>query len=107
MQKRDKIMSLLCYLGLFWLIPFIMARDEARVKFHITQGFNLMCIGIIVSVVKRLLVFAIPIGLVQGVIGFVFTVIVVLMLALMVIGIINVINENEKPLPVIGFIRIL
>ena len=107
MQKRDRIMNILCYLGFLWLIPYFKARNRENVRFHVSQGLTLLVIEVIVAVLKKVLIALIPIGLLQGILGFVFTIAEALLIVLMVVGILNVVNEREKPLPVIGYIKLL
>ncbi|MEI8061673.1 MAG: hypothetical protein WCG97_00045 [bacterium] len=85
-------MGILAYLGVLIIIPYVMARTNPFVKFHIKQGALLVIGEIILWVAMRLFW-----GL--------FTLISLLELVifvLAVIGILNVIQKKEKELPLIG-----
>lgn len=108
--KDNKSISVLCYLGIFLLIPFLTRKNSYFVRFHVNQGLLILFLSVCLNVVQR------AIGIIFGLMGlefilvflnFVFAVLSILCLTLMVIGIINVVNGKAKELPLIGSIRIL
>ena len=44
----NKLMAILCYLGILWLIPFLAAKESPFVKYHLNQGLLVLILGIIV-----------------------------------------------------------
>ena len=84
----NKLMAILCYLGILWLIPFLAAKESPFVKYHLTQGLLVLILGIIVAIISWIPV----VGWLCGVVVF----------ALAVIGIVNVVNGKAQELPVIG-----
>ena len=79
-----KVTSILAYISLlFWLIAFL-AGDKEGAKFHLNQGLVLGIAGLICGWILS---------------------IVVLVFAIM--GIVSAAKDEEKPLPLIGGIKIL
>lgn len=94
--SSNKVMGILCYLGILVVIPYLVCKDSKFVKFHMNQGLILLVAGIICSVASFIPV----LGLFAGVIE-------LGIFVLMIIGILNVVNGQAKELPVIGKFSIL
>ncbi len=95
--NNNKIMAVLCYLGILWLVPMLTdAKNDPFVKYHINQGI-IFTIFYIVAWIASLILGLIPI--LGGILSWVIWIAVAV---LFVIGILNAINMEEKPLPVIG-----
>lgn len=43
---EDRILLVLCYLGLLALVPYLVARDAPLVRFHARQGLALGLLGV-------------------------------------------------------------
>ena len=91
--NNNKLMGILCYLGILWLIPFLTAKESPFVKYHLNQGLLVLILGILVAVISWIPV----IGWLCGVIVF----------ALAIIGIVNVVNGKAQELPIIGKFKLL
>jgi uncharacterized membrane protein len=90
--NTNTVMGILAYLGILVIIPFIVAKDDPFVKFHIKQGLVLFCIEIIMWLVASMLWMFWPLyGLVN---------LAVFILA--IIGIINVVQHKQSQLPIVG-----
>ena len=91
-MQNQKLMGVLAYLGPLVIISFIVEKKDPFVKFHIKQGIVLLVIEIALWVAMNIFWPLMPIfGLLQlGV------------LILVIIGIINVTQNKEKNLPVVG-----
>jgi uncharacterized membrane protein len=97
MKENNKWICVLAYIIFF--IPIIIDSKNEEYKFHANQGFNLLLLSIIISLVGILLPFIgwfiiLPLG---GLFCFI----------LAVIGVINAINEKMKELPLIGKYRLI
>ena len=105
--NSNKVMGILAYIGILFLVPMLAAKDSQYAKFHANQGLVLFILNIAASVVSFIL------GLVFGLIklGFLATLISgVLSLgcfALMIIGIINACSGEPKKLPIIGGLQLI
>lgn len=90
-----RMYALLSYLGPLILVPFLNAKDDPFVKFHLKQGL-LIAIGWVV--LTFLMYFPMVI--------FTFYLIIQLgalfLMVLSVIGIMNVLNGDRKGLPLVG-----
>ena len=91
-KEDNKLMAVLCYLGILVLIPYFTNKDSKWVKHHSIQGLNLLIVELI--------------GFVIGIIPFIgaiaSTVIGIFTIVVSIIGIINVLNCEEKELPLMN-----
>ncbi len=96
-QNTNKWICVLAYLIFF--IPLIVDGNNPDYKFHANQGLNLFLLAIIVNVV----------GVLVPLIGWFIILPVggIACLVLWIIGSLNAINEQNKPLPLIGSIELL
>lgn len=95
--EDNKLIAILCYFGLLFLIPYLTKPDSPFVKFHSNQGLVLFLFGLVVGAASEIPILGWLIGLVCGLFTFV----------LFILGIVNVCNGETKELPLIGSIRIL
>ena len=106
-SRNEKLLSAIAYLGILVVVPFFMERKTQFVRYHLGQGVTLFAAEILYGIIYQLLVvmvLMVPWRLylivrIAGYVAFVFPV-------LALIGIINVLNGQEKELPVIGKIRL-
>lgn len=90
--RKNTLMAILAYVGLFIIIPYLVAKDDDFVKFHIKQGLVLVVIELIVWFAGTMIWGLYPLLMLVN----------VATLVLSVIGIINVLQDNEKELPLVG-----
>ena len=90
--QNKTLMGALAYLGILIIIPFLMAKDDPFVKFHIRQGLVLVVIELAIWVI--------------GMFTYQFWSILQLAnlaaLVLAIIGIVNVTQNKEAELPIVG-----
>ncbi|MBQ6469960.1 MAG: hypothetical protein IJJ50_07930 [Lachnospiraceae bacterium] len=104
--ERNKGISVLSYLGLLLLIPYLARKDSPYARFHVNQGLVLFLTEAVYNLVIRVIrgifghTILSPIVSILGILDIVFVV-------LMIIGIVNAASGRAKELPVIGKIRIL
>ena len=110
--EKNKILSLLSYISLLFLIPMFCAKDSKFARFHVNQGIVLFICELVVGLVGWVL------GLILGIIPFVGTVLGILLavvtwvvelafLALAILGIVNAVQGKAKELPLLGGIRVI
>ena len=110
--EKNKILSLLSYISLLFLIPMFCAKDSKFARFHVNQGIVLFICELIVGLVGWVL------GLILGIIPFVGVVLGTLLavvtwvvelvfLALAILGIVNAVQGKAKELPLLGGIRVI
>ena len=113
----NKVMAILCYLGVLWLIPLIAGTHKTSpfVKFHLNQGLVMILtgfalsivIGIITAILAAIMAFSWSlIALFSGLIALIWGVMGLAILALAILGIVNAVNGKMAPLPIIGKISI-
>jgi len=98
-DSNDKIMGVISYIGILWIVPLLAAKDSKFAMYHANQGLVLFLFSVLVGFAGSLIpiigwFLLLPIGS-----------IFVLVLAIM--GIINALNGKMKPLPLIGGFTIL
>ena len=114
----NKVMAILCYFGILWLIPLIAGTHKTSpyVKYHLNQGLVLILTGIALSIVigivsailGAIMAFSWSlIALFTGLIALIWGVMGLAMLALAILGIINAVNGKMTPLPIIGKFSII
>ena len=95
--EDNKIMAILAYIGILFLVPLLAAKDSKFARFHASQGLILFLLGL-----AGALVLIIPI------LGWLVSALVsIATLVLMILGIINVCQGKAKELPIIGKINLL
>lgn len=88
----DNLIAILSYLGILFLIPLLVSKDNRFVQFHAKQGLVLFIVEIIIALIAW-----IPI------IGWIGAPILwIICLVLSIIGIVNVVTGKQNPLPIIG-----
>ena len=91
-SNNNTLMGVLSYLGVLVIIPFLMARDNSFVKFHIKHGVVLAVIEIVLWAISGMFWMLSPIiGILE-----------LAILVLSIIGIVNVVQNKEKELPLVG-----
>lgn len=86
------LMGVLSYLGILVVIPLMMAKDDAFVKFHAKQGLVLALIGVLVWFV----------GMNMWSLWSLLQLVNLGVIILSIIGIINVVNHKEAEIPLVG-----
>lgn len=88
------LMGILAYLGPLVIIPFLTAKDQPFVKFHIKQGLILFVIEILLYIIG---------GVIMSI--FFWQIINLLNLGIIIlsiVGIVNVVQKKEVELPLVG-----
>jgi len=104
-SDNDKLMGVLSYLSFLVLIPIFAGGKSKFVKFHANQGLILLGVEVILWVVSMLLIPLIFVGL--GVLSTVVWLLQIAVLVYAIIGIVNVVNGEQKQLPIIGGITLI
>jgi len=100
----NKVMGVLSYIGILWLVPLLAAKDSKFAKFHANQGLVLWLASLILSVASMILAI---IPIVGCVVAILLPVVGIGGFVLMILGIINAAQGKAKELPIIGKYRIL
>ncbi len=91
-NQKNILMGILAYLGILIIIPYLVAKNDPFVKFHIRQGLVLLVIEVIVSIL----------GIIFWPMRAIISIINLVTLILTIIGIVNVVQGQEKELPLVG-----
>lgn len=118
-QNRDnnsdnsRLYSILSYIGILWLIGLFVKpeKNNPKVKFHVGQGMVLtifsVALPIVLSILNKILVsIALYNFSLLAIIGTIMSVLNfgawALSAAINIIGLVNVCQNKQKPLPIIG-----
>lgn len=107
--QNNKIMAVLAYIGILFLVPLLAAKDSKFARFHANQGLVLfladILVGVVCGILTVILVWIPVIGvLISGLLGAILS---IALLILMILGIVNAAQGKAKELPLIGKIKIL
>ncbi len=91
-HENELLMGILAYVGILVIIPYLIAKENPFVKFHIKQGLVLLVIQLVIWVINRM---TWGLSEIMGLLG-----LGVLILA--IIGIVNVFKKVEAELPLVG-----
>ncbi len=97
-NSTAKVITVLDYIGILWILGLFVEKDHPAVKFHTNQGLTLFILGIVASVVGALS-FVPLVGFVFGLIG---SLLGLCCLVLAILGIVHAVQGECKPLPIIG-----
>ena len=112
-QNNDKVMAILSYLGLLWLIPLCTSayKNSEFVNFHFNQGAIILfialgwaVIGSILRAIFIVIFFWFPV--MSVLLNIAITVVSLGLVALIVLGIIGAVKDKMDPLPVVGYIKL-
>ena len=90
--SNNTAMAVLSYLGPLVIIPFLLAKDDPFVKFHIKQGIVLVVIEILFSILTSIF----------WMLWMIYNLVNLGIVILIIIGILNAIKGEQKELPVVG-----
>lgn len=90
--EQNKAMGIIAYLGIFFLVPLLAAKESRFAMYHANQGLVLFLFGIAVGAIVMIPILGWIVGFVGGIAHLVFA----------IMGIINAAKGEMKPLPLIG-----
>jgi uncharacterized membrane protein len=97
-KKAISIISYITIIG--WIIAFLVYNNEPEksslAKFHLKQSLGLGILGILNFILEGVVVSFAPSA------SILFTIIGLGIFILWIIGIVNAVNEEEKPVPLVG-----
>ncbi|HEX4139094.1 MAG TPA: GYF domain-containing protein [Candidatus Methylacidiphilales bacterium] len=101
---QNRVFGILAYLGIFVLVPIIVAKDSPFAKYHSNQGLVLFLAELAVFFVTGAFVFIPFLGILVYFLHLIFLLVFVVMA---ILGIINAAQGKCVPLPVIGGIKLI
>ncbi len=94
-KKEKDLTPVLSYIGILFLIPLLVSKDNAFAQFHVKQGLVLF-----IAEVATMLIAWIPV--LGWFVGFITWILWIIWIILSFIGIMNVLGNKQVPLPIIG-----
>ncbi len=91
--ESNKVMAILAYIWILFLVPLLAAKDSKFAQFHAYQGISLFITWVIINVIGMILPYSLS-GLV--------TIAGIGVLVLAIMGIMNAYQGKAKHLPLIG-----
>lgn len=102
-SRTAGVVSYFTWVG--WIIALILGdKNDVFVRHHLNQSLVLNLISSVCGVIARLLG---NIPIIKIISSAVFGIIGIVMLILAIMGIVSAINDDTKPLPVVGDIKII
>ncbi len=93
MTKKDRrLYGILAYLGILIVVPFLIAKEDRFVMFHLKQGLLVFIVWMLLISTPIFLHYLYPVHVLIS----------LFLLFMVVMGIKNVLDEKEKELPLIG-----
>ncbi len=100
-NENDKIMGILAYLGVLVVVPLFAGGNSKFVKYHANQGLVNVLFFVAIFFGLMIITMAVPmLAFLTLALYFVPTVFAIM-------GIMNVVNNEMKPLPLIGGIKLI
>ncbi|MCC8168370.1 MAG: hypothetical protein LIO37_03410 [Clostridiales bacterium] len=94
---NKKVTGIVAYLTVIGLIIAFVAGDREGAKFHLNQALVLWIVGVVGGLISY-------IPLVGGIIS---AIVSIFCFICWILGLIHAVQEEEKPLPLIGAIKLL
>ena len=91
-EKEKDLTTILSYIGVLFLVPLLVRKDDAFAQFHAKQGLVLFLAEIATILISWIPIFGWFIGAICWIIWVI----------LSIMGVMNVLNGKQSPLPVIG-----
>ncbi len=91
-NENRTLMGVLAYLGVLIVVPYLMAKDDSFVHFHIKQG-AVICIIWLIGYVAMMFVWLLTPFIAILNLG---------LFVLAIVGIVNVVKGKEEALPLVG-----
>lgn len=97
---NNKTLSILSYITIIgWIVAYVKSKDVTPksdlVIYHLKQGFGIFIISLITNIILSVVLLIVPALFFLSYVGYA-------ILILWVFGIINAVNEQKKPIPLIG-----
>lgn len=97
-KKTISIISYITIIG--WVVAYVSHNNSPEKaslsRYHLKQSLGVAIIGIIAGIIFNVLAVAIP------ALALVFSLVSLAVVVLWVFGIINAVNQQEKPVPIVG-----
>lgn len=98
--SKNKLMGILSYIGILFLVPLLAAKDSEFARFHANQG---LLNFILAAALSTLLSISTAISDVFSILG----ILEIAPFVFMIMGIVNAAKGEMKELPIIGTIRLI
>ncbi len=107
--EQNKVMGVLAYIGILFLIPLLAAPNSKFARFHANQGLVLfladIALGIVLGILMVIFAFIPIVGLIiNSILGLALS---AFGIVYMILGIVNAATGKAKELPLIGRIHII
>lgn len=104
-DQDNKVIFMLAYLGILFFLPLVAAPNSKVGRFHANQGLVLLIASVAGQIVLSILTAMMwQLWFITSMLSFVWAIAI---FALVVIGMVNAYKGEQKPLPVIGSIKII
>ena len=103
-DTKTRLCCVLAYFSILFFLPLVFCRENEYAKFHANQGLVLFISVAVINVLIELVSLVIPSPPVKNAIYTIFNLVAI---CFSILGVLHVVNEQDKPLPLIGKITII
>lgn len=107
--NNNKIMAVIAYIGILFLVPLLAAKESKFARFHTNQAIVLLiaeiAVGFVLGVVSAILLAISPVLTILS--SLLSAAVSIVSIVFTIIGIVNAATGKAKELPLIGSIKII
>lgn len=107
--NNNKIMAVIAYIGILFLVPLLAAKESKFARFHTNQAIVLLiaeiAVGFVLGVVSAILLAISPVLAILS--SLLSAAVSIVSIVFTIIGIVNAATGKAKELPLIGSIKII
>ena len=103
-DTKTRLLCVLAYVPFLFFLPLIVASKNPRAKFHANQGLVLLIAFFVINAVIAFIDAFVTLPVAKNAI---FTICNMFLLAFALLGVLHVCKEEDRPLPLIGKIKII
>ena len=103
-DTKTRLCCVLAYFSILFFLPLVFYNDNSRARFHANQGLVLFISVVVINVLIALINIVIPSPEVKNAIYTIFNLVAI---CFSILGVLHVVNEQDRPLPIIGKITII
>ena len=103
-DAKTRLFCALAYVPFLFFLPLVFLKNNSSAKFHANQGLVLLITFVVINAVVAVVDTFVTLPVAKNAI---FTICNMLLLAFALLGVLHVCKEEDRPLPLIGKIKII
>ena len=103
-DTKTRLLCALAYVPFLFFLPLVFLKNNSSAKFHSNQGLVLLITFLVINAVISVIDTFLTLPVAKNAI---FTICNMFLLAFALLGVLHVCKEEDRPLPLIGKIKII